>query len=62
MSKTMDRIRCIVCEKPRTNGISVLDEFICEHCEREIVQTDVEDRKYPHFVFQLRKIWCESDV
>ncbi|OYD06392.1 sigma factor G inhibitor Gin [Paludifilum halophilum] len=60
MQDTRDRIRCIVCEEERVKGIRVLDEFICETCEKEIVNTEVEDQKYPHFVLQLRNIWLNS--
>ncbi|QKG85832.1 hypothetical protein GXN76_00340 [Kroppenstedtia pulmonis] len=35
----------------------VLDEFICGDCEQEIIQTNVEDKKYPYFVHQLKSIW-----
>ncbi|WP_342749813.1 sigma factor G inhibitor Gin [Planifilum fimeticola] len=48
---------CIVCEQPRHEGISILDEFICDDCERSIVRTPVEDKKYSFFVTQLSRIW-----
>ena len=50
-------VRCIVCEQPRHDGITVLDEFICDECERSIVRTPVEDKKYSFFVAQLSRIW-----
>jgi hypothetical protein len=50
-------VRCIVCEQPREDGITVLAEFICEECERQIVRTAVEDKQYPFFVHQLSRIW-----
>lgn len=48
---------CIVCNQPCNDGISVLNEFICDECERQIVRTPVEDKKYLFFVAQLSRIW-----
>ncbi|MDT2239612.1 sigma factor G inhibitor Gin [Paenibacillus larvae] len=41
---------CIICGREETDGITVLDGFICEACEAEMVRTDVCDTKYP-FLF-----------
>lgn len=57
MQETRDRIPCIVCHEPKSEGMMVLDEFICGDCEQEIIQTNVEDKKYPYFVHQLKSIW-----
>ncbi len=57
-----NQIRCIVCDKLQLEGIVVLDEFICDQCEREMVQTHVEDEKYPYFVFRMRKIWLKEQA
>lgn len=55
-----DRIRCIVCNEWHEQGIGVLDGFICEACEQEIVKTDVKDQKYPHFVTRLKLLWMNE--
>lgn len=52
--------RCIVCEHINTRGITLCGQFICETCEREIVQTEVEAPKYPLFVKRLRRIWIKN--
>lgn len=50
---------CIVCNSDKTSGIRIFSQFICDECEREIVQTDVEDAKYPLYVDRMKKIWLE---
>ncbi|SMO81882.1 sigma factor G inhibitor Gin [Melghirimyces algeriensis] len=60
MQQRNDRIRCIVCNEWQEDGIEVLDEFICESCEQEIVKTDVKDQKYPYFVTRLRNLWTHG--
>jgi hypothetical protein len=47
---------CIICGHLKTNGIRILSEFICESCETEMVQTDVQDVKYPYFIHQMKQI------
>ncbi|MBB6638256.1 hypothetical protein J2Z47_005961 [Cohnella thailandensis] len=47
---------CIVCGQPKEEGIHIVNEFICISCEMEMVQTKVEDEKYPFFVNRLRRI------
>lgn len=60
----MERIaqRCIVCEEERLDGIAICEQFICRHCEKEMVQTDVQDEKYPFFIHQMRRIWLTNDA
>lgn len=53
---------CIVCGNHRMNGIAIIDQFICEHCETEMVNTDVLDEKYPFFIHQMRRIWLKKDA
>ncbi|MEJ8546130.1 sigma factor G inhibitor Gin [Brevibacillus borstelensis] len=60
----MERIaqRCIVCEEERLDGIAICEQFICQHCEQEMVHTDVQDAKYPFFIHQMRRIWLTKDA
>lgn len=53
---------CIVCGNLSEKGIHICEQWICAMCEDEIVQTDVEDEKYPFFIHQLRQIWYKSNV
>lgn len=56
MEQTEQRV-CIVCGEPKAEGITIVTEFICHSCESEIVQTKVEDERYPFFVQQMRQLW-----
>jgi hypothetical protein len=47
---------CIICGQLKPDGIRILSEFICEGCEAEMVQTDVQDVKYPFFIHQMKQI------
>ncbi|UJF33144.1 sigma factor G inhibitor Gin [Paenibacillus hexagrammi] len=48
---------CMICEQQRSGGIHIVSVFICDQCSSEIVRTDVEDRRYPFFVKQMRKVF-----
>jgi hypothetical protein len=47
---------CIVCGQMNEHGIVILSEFLCDQCEAEIVETDVQDLKYPYFVRRLEQL------
>jgi len=53
---------CIICGHEKTEGIRIVDKFICEACESEMVRTDVHDAKYPFFIHQLKNIWLEKNA
>lgn len=53
---------CIVCGEPKEEGIMIVTEFICNFCESTIVQTNVEDERYPFFVKQMRQLWVKFHV
>lgn len=55
---------CIVCGelKPHDQGLRIVTEFICGSCEKEMVQTDVLDEKYPFYVHQMRQIWIHKNA
>lgn len=57
VSETQHTPVCIVCRQPKTEGIRIWEQFICVSCEREIVQTDVEDAKYPFYIERMKRIW-----
>lgn len=48
---------CIICERERKEGIMIVNAFVCEICESEMVKTEVEDERYPFFVNRMRKLW-----
>lgn len=53
---------CIICGQQKKEGIVIVSEFICEACEAEMVQTDVKDEKYNHFVHQMKQIWMQRNA
>jgi hypothetical protein len=50
---------CIVCRETKEVGIRIFSQFLCAECERDIVQTDVQDEKYPYYIDRMKKIWLE---
>ncbi len=58
----MEHNICIVCEEHKVNGLSIWEQFICSHCEEEIVHTEVEDEKYTFFIHQMRKLWFKKEA
>lgn len=51
---------CIICGRAGLEGMRVCGQLICNACEREIVQTDVEDDDYQHYVEQMKLIWLSA--
>ncbi|WP_409303599.1 sigma factor G inhibitor Gin [Peribacillus sp. SCS-155] len=47
---------CIVCEHVKDVGIHLYTSFICNECERDLINTDTDHPKYTHYVNQLKKI------
>jgi hypothetical protein len=47
---------CVVCEKSKSLGIRVWNQFLCVECERKIVSTDTDDEQYHYYLKQLRKV------
>lgn len=54
--------RCIICNEPKTEGIFIMSEFICDDCESEMVHTDADDAKYHFFIHQLKQIWVQKNA
>lgn len=52
--------QCIVCATKSELGIRIWNQFICQRCEGEMVETDVSDAKYPFFIQQMKKIWLKD--
>ncbi|KEO81451.1 inhibitor of sigma-G Gin [Tumebacillus flagellatus] len=51
---------CIVCSQQKDLGIRIFQSFLCTECEREIVQTDVLDEKYPYYIDRMKQIWMSA--
>lgn len=59
MTEILQKRICIVCREPKAEGIRIWEQFVCMSCEREIVQTDVEDEKYPFYIERMKRIWLD---
>ncbi|GGD99316.1 sigma factor G inhibitor Gin [Paenibacillus nasutitermitis] len=53
---------CIICGHEKLEGLRIINEFICESCELEMVRTEVQDAKYPFFIHQLKQIWIQKNA
>ncbi|WP_226586002.1 sigma factor G inhibitor Gin [Halobacillus litoralis] len=47
--------QCSICSKETEKGLYLLQVFICESCEAEMIQTSTDDPKYDYFVKQMSK-------
>ena len=50
---------CIVCEKPKLDGIHLCMSFLCNECERKITQTSTKDPEYKFYLERLKKVRTE---
>ena len=48
--------KCTVCEVEERKGIHILNLFICEACEREIVRSEVNGDFYNYYLKKIREI------
>lgn len=48
---------CMICGRRQSEGLYIIEEFICRDCESEMVHTDVMDAKYPFFIHRMKQIW-----
>jgi hypothetical protein len=47
---------CLICEQEKENGIYLLNYFICRSCEKDIVNTEADDRGYKYYLDRLKKV------
>ena len=53
---------CMICGREQTEGLHIVEEFICVDCERELVNTDVQDAKYPFFINRMKQVWQQKNA
>ncbi|MFB5190511.1 sigma factor G inhibitor Gin [Alicyclobacillus fastidiosus] len=51
---------CIICHQGKDQGIRICGQFICSDCERDIVNSDVRDEHYQHYVNEMKRIWLSA--
>ncbi|WP_255307028.1 sigma factor G inhibitor Gin [Paraliobacillus sp. PM-2] len=47
---------CGVCHRKEKDGIHLYHLFICQSCERKMIETNPEDASYTYFVNKLKQI------
>lgn len=47
---------CIVCQQKREDGLHILNKYICDACEKEIVECQSDQVQYGYFVWKLRDL------
>lgn len=52
-----ETVCCIICGQPRLAGITICGHFICQECERAVVELRVDDLSYGEIVCKLRQLW-----
>ncbi|MBU9713712.1 sigma factor G inhibitor Gin [Evansella tamaricis] len=56
-AKKQDSLQeCLICEEEKNKGIHLLNYFICENCETDIVKSDTGDQGYELYVNRLKKV------
>lgn len=56
MEKIAKLEKCGVCHRDKPNGIHIYHLFICQSCERKIIETNPEDPSYYYFINKLKQI------
>lgn len=51
-----EQLKCMICHVSANQGIKILDSFLCQDCEQEIVKTEVDDSRYTMFVSKMRDL------
>ncbi|MGM9987029.1 MAG: sigma factor G inhibitor Gin [Bacillaceae bacterium] len=54
--------QCVVCEKDSDFGIHLLEKFICDKCQKEIIHTDVDDPAYIFYIDKLKNVKIPTTI
>jgi hypothetical protein len=49
-----EKKECIVCRQKRERGIHILNRFLCDDCEKEIIESDSSHILYTYLVWRMR--------
>ncbi|MGV3024776.1 sigma factor G inhibitor Gin [Clostridium thermobutyricum] len=64
INKEIEKRVCVICNMENESylydnyidGIIVNGEYICRHCEKEIIETSVEENKYDDYVDKIKVV------
>jgi len=48
---------CMVCGDITEDGVTVLHAFLCDACQRDIVDIEVGDARYEFYVQRMAALW-----
>lgn len=48
-------MKCNICEKNSGRGIFILNRFICDECEKNLVNIDVSDDRYDGYKDMIKR-------
>lgn len=48
---------CLVCHRSGVDGIPLAGEFVCEDCERRIVECESTDPDYDELLQGVKSLW-----
>lgn len=51
---------CIICDNIKVEGIHLYESFICQECEKNIINTNTSDPKYQYYLKKLRNITSQK--
>jgi hypothetical protein len=55
--KRMEEHICLSCGKPDPEGLKILGNCFCADCEAGMVQSNLENDSYQHWIDICRQIW-----
>lgn len=58
----MNTEQCVVCEEEKHVGIHLLDKFICEDCQRNMIETEADDPMYIYYINKLKNIKIPTTI
>jgi len=48
---------CILCGNMRIQGYKVLEQWVCDQCESDLLDTDVEHPYYQYYMESVKNMW-----
>lgn len=48
-------LECAICKKNSGTGISILNKFICDECEKTLVNVDINDNRYEMYKDMIKR-------
>lgn len=47
---------CLICEETKSDGIHIFNQLLCDSCEKKLVETSPEDKRYREYIKKLAKL------